>query len=70
MVETTVGKIIDEVKADLHARKENWNDTFRGLKERVSLKEVGNPILISEDTVLGKHFKKAREITAKTIGRK
>jgi len=70
VVEKTIGKIVDEAKEDLHARRENWMDTFRELKTRLSLKEVGKPILFSDDTILGKHFKKAREITARTLGRR
>ena len=65
-----IRKIVEEVKEDLHDRKENLKGTLGELKDRISLKEVGTPILFSDDTVLGKHFKRAREITAKTLGKR
>jgi len=67
---TTLGKVVDEIKRDLNARKENWKETFRDLKTRLSLKEVGKPIIIGRDTIVGKHGEKAREITARTLGRR
>ena len=65
-----LGKMVEEVKEDLHARKENLKDTLGELKTRISLKEVGTPVLFSDDTILGKHFKKARELSARTLGRR
>ena len=70
MAETTVGKILDEVKADLHARKENWKKTLQELKTRISTKDSGKNILISKDTIIGEHGKRSREITGKILGRK
>ena len=70
MVEGTIRKIVDEARKDLRDRTENWKSTLGELKDRISLKEVGTPILFSDDTVLGKHFKKAREITARTLGKR
>ena len=70
MVEGTIRKIVEEARKDLHDRKENLKGTLGEMKERISLKEVGTPILFSDDTILGKHFKKAREITARTLGRR
>ena len=61
---------MDDVKEDLHDRKENLKGTLGELKDRISLKKAGTPILFSDDTVLGKHFKRAREITAKTLGKR
>ena len=65
-----LGKVAETAKEDLAARKDNWKDTLREIKTRISLKEVGTPIMFSDDTILGKHFKKAREITARAFGRR
>lgn len=70
MVEGTIGKIVEEIKADLHDRKENWKDTWEAAKKRLSLKEVGKPLIFSEDTIIGRHSKRARERTARTLRRK
>ena len=65
-----LGKIAEEIKEDLHARKENWKESLGNMKTRIRLKKAGTPIILSDDTILGKHIKKAREITAKTLGRR
>ena len=65
-----LGKMAEVAKEDLDARKENWKDTLRKIKTRISLKEVGTPIMFSDDTILGRHFKKARAITARAFGRR
>ena len=70
MVEGTIRKIAEGAKKDLSDRMDNWKSTLKEVKERVSLKDVGKPILFSDDTILGKHFNKAREITARTLGRR
>lgn len=71
MVKAAVlGKMAEVAKEDFTARKENWMDTLREIKTRISLKEVGTPIFFSDDTILGKHFKKAREISARALRRK
>lgn len=70
MVEGTIGKILDEIRVDLRARKDNWKGSLVEAKERLSLKKAGKPLLFSEDTIIGKHSRKAREITARTLRRK
>lgn len=69
--EGTIGKIVDRLKADVKARRENFKETWEETKERFNYKgPAGKPVLISENTILGRHVKKAREITQTTLGRK
>ena len=67
--ETTLGKILEGVRKDLSARGENWKGTLKEVKERLSPKEAGKPLIFGEDTIIGRHSKRAREITKKTLER-
>lgn len=67
--EGVLGKIFEGVREDLRARGENWKDTLKEIKGRLSIKETGRPLIFGEDTIIGKHSKKARAITKRTLER-